>query len=37
MRNAVRAMLSKHPLVKSYDFAAPAEGGEGVTVVEVAR
>jgi DNA mismatch repair protein MutS2 len=37
MRNAVRAMLSKHPLVKSYDFAVPAEGGEGVTVVEVAR
>jgi DNA mismatch repair protein MutS2 len=37
MRTAVRALLAKHPLVKSYDFAAPAEGGEGVTVVEVAR
>ena len=36
MRNAVRAILEA-PLVKSYDFAAPAEGGEGVTVVEVAR
>ena len=36
MRNAVRAMLTKHPLVKGFDFAAPNEGGEGVTVVEMA-
>jgi DNA mismatch repair protein MutS2 len=36
MKNAVRAMLTKHPLVKGFDFAAPNEGGEGVTVVEMA-
>ena len=35
MRNAVRAMLAKHPLVQSFDFADPREGGEGVTVVEM--
>ena len=36
MRLAVRGLLTKHPLVKSFDFAAPAEGGEGVTVIEMA-
>jgi DNA mismatch repair protein MutS2 len=36
MRLAVRELLGKHPLVKGFDFAAPAEGGEGVTVVEMA-
>ena len=36
MRQAVRDLLAKHPLVKGFDFAAPAEGGEGVTVVEMA-
>src|SRR5690606_29340559 len=36
MRNAVRQMLSNHPLVKGFQFAAPNEGGEGVTVVEMA-
>lgn len=36
MRNAVRQMLTKHPLVKGFDFAEPREGGEGVTVVEMA-
>jgi DNA mismatch repair protein MutS2 len=36
MRQAVRELLSKHPLVKHFDFAAPAEGGEGVTVVDMA-
>lgn len=36
MRNAVRQMLAKHPLVKGFDFAEPREGGEGVTVVEMA-
>ncbi len=36
MRQAVRDMLAKHPLVKAFDFAAPNEGGEGVTVVEMA-
>ncbi len=37
MRNAVRQMLAKHPLVKGFDFAEPRDGGEGVTVVEMAQ
>jgi DNA mismatch repair protein MutS2 len=37
MRNAVRQMLAKHPLVKGFEFAEPREGGEGVTVVEMAQ
>ena len=37
MRNAVRQMLSKHPLVKGFDYAEPRDGGEGVTVVEMAQ
>jgi DNA mismatch repair protein MutS2 len=36
MRQAVRELLTRHPLVKSFDFAAPQEGGEGVTVIEIA-
>jgi DNA mismatch repair protein MutS2 len=36
MRQAVRQMLARHPLVKGFDFAAPAEGGEGVTIIEMA-
>jgi DNA mismatch repair protein MutS2 len=36
MRNAVRQMLAKHPLVKGFEFAEPRDGGEGVTVVEMA-
>jgi DNA mismatch repair protein MutS2 len=36
MRNAVRQMLAKHPLVKGFDFAEPRDGGEGVTVIEMA-
>ena len=36
MRNAVRSMLTKHPLVKGFEFAEPRDGGEGVTVVEMA-
>jgi DNA mismatch repair protein MutS2 len=36
MRQAVRDMLAKHPLVNRFEFAAPQEGGEGVTVVEMA-
>ena len=36
MRTAVRELLAKHPLVKGYEFAEPREGGEGVTVVEMA-
>jgi DNA mismatch repair protein MutS2 len=36
MRNAVRQMLTKHPLVKGFQFAEPSDGGEGVTVVDMA-
>ena len=36
LRQAVRDLLTRHPLVKSFDFAMPQEGGEGVTVVEMA-
>jgi DNA mismatch repair protein MutS2 len=36
MRNAVRQMLTKHPLVKGFEFAEPNQGGEGVTVVDMA-
>jgi DNA mismatch repair protein MutS2 len=36
MRNAVRQMLSQHPLVKGFEFAEIADGGEGVTVVHMA-
>ena len=36
MRNAVRQMLARHPLVKGFEFAEPRDGGEGVTVVEMA-
>jgi DNA mismatch repair protein MutS2 len=36
MRTAVRGLLAKHPLVRGFDYAVPAEGGEGVTVVEMA-
>jgi len=36
MRQAVRELLAKHPLVKGFEFASPQEGGEGVTVVEMA-
>ncbi len=36
MRQAVRDMLARHPLVKGFGFASPHEGGEGVTVVEMA-
>jgi DNA mismatch repair protein MutS2 len=37
MRNAVRQMLAKHPLVRGFEFAEPRDGGEGVTVVEMAQ
>jgi DNA mismatch repair protein MutS2 len=37
MRNAVRQLLAKHPLVKGFDYAEPKDGGEGVTVVEMAQ
>ncbi len=36
LRQAVRDLLTRHPLVRSFEFAVPQEGGEGVTVVEMA-
>jgi DNA mismatch repair protein MutS2 len=37
MRQVVRNLLSGHPLVRSFETAAPNEGGEGVTVAHLAR
>jgi DNA mismatch repair protein MutS2 len=37
LRQAVRAQLAHHPLVRSYTAAANAEGGEGVTVATLAH
>ncbi|HEX6798657.1 MAG TPA: Smr/MutS family protein, partial [Ktedonobacterales bacterium] len=37
LRQAIRAQLAHHPLVKSYEAAAQNEGGEGVTVVALAK
>jgi DNA mismatch repair protein MutS2 len=37
LRREVRDMLSKHPLVKSYEQAKREEGGEGVTVAYLAE
>ena len=36
LRNAVRELLRKHPLVSSFDGAEQREGGEGVTIVRMA-
>ena len=36
LRRAIRDALSRHPLVKSLTTPPPKEGGEGVTVVEIA-
>jgi DNA mismatch repair protein MutS2 len=36
LRRQVRDMLSKHPLVKSYEEAKREEGGEGVTIAYLA-
>jgi DNA mismatch repair protein MutS2 len=36
LRRQVRDLLSKHPLVKSYEQARPEEGGEGVTIAYLA-
>ncbi len=37
LRQAVREQLASHPLVKSYRPAGYGEGGEGVTIVELAQ
>jgi len=37
LRQVVREYLRGHPLVKSFDFAAAREGGEGVTVAALAN
>lgn len=37
LRDAVRRFLDGHPHVASYRRAGPAEGGEGVTVVDLAN
>jgi len=36
LRRAIREALSRHPLVKTLTTPPPKEGGEGVTVVELA-
>ena len=36
LRQAVREQLAKHPLVKSYRPGGYGEGGNGVTIVELA-
>jgi DNA mismatch repair protein MutS2 len=35
LRRQVRDLLSKHPLVRSYEAGKPQEGGDGVTVVHL--
>jgi len=35
LRNAVRAWLPRHRLVKSFRWAEPGAGGSGATVVEL--
>ena len=32
LRRAVRDFMDRHPLVKGYETAVAAEGGEGVTI-----
>jgi DNA mismatch repair protein MutS2 len=34
LRETVRRVLGKHPLVKAFRAGEPREGGEGVTIVE---
>ena len=36
LRQVVREQLAKHPLVKSYRTGGYGEGGNGVTIVELA-
>ena len=37
IRHAVKETLSTHPLVKSYRLGQYGEGGDGVTIAELAR
>jgi DNA mismatch repair protein MutS2 len=37
LRRAVEECLRKHPLVDAFRAGAPAEGGAGATVVELAE
>jgi len=37
LRQAVREQLARHPLVRAYRPAIYGEGGEGVTIVEMAK
>jgi DNA mismatch repair protein MutS2 len=37
LRQAIRGQLAHHPLVKAYEAAAQNEGGEGVTIVTLAK
>jgi len=37
LRQAVRDQLARHPLVKSYRPGGYGEGGEGVTIAELAH
>jgi DNA mismatch repair protein MutS2 len=37
LRQAIRQQLAQHPLVKGYEAAGANEGGEGVTVVTLAK
>ncbi len=35
VRNIVRELLARHPLVKSFRTGEPREGGDGVTVARL--
>ena len=37
LRNAICSMLDGHTLVKAHYFAPPNDGGDGVTIVDLAR
>jgi len=37
LRQAIREKLAQHPLVSSYRPASYGEGGDGVTIVELAK
>jgi DNA mismatch repair protein MutS2 len=37
LRREVRDLLKHHPKVRTYQFAAPHDGGEGVTIAALGR